>query len=157
MTDELEDLKNAFEAATPTPDNTRKAENIALAEKNFASLQGSTDGARPTVQKGPMGRFLNGVNAMWTGLTTKGAMTASTALVAVGLVVILPQSGLMQDVGPIDLGPKPSVEAVPAEDETQLDNFPTVSEQADMALAEPTVEAEIILEEPMLNLLIVLI
>lgn len=91
MTDELDDLKAAFDAGTPAPDETRKRENIALAEKNFANAQGLDDGARQTIQKGPIGSAMNGVRTMIEALTTRGGLTATTALVAVGFLVATPQ------------------------------------------------------------------
>ena len=90
MTDELDDLKAAFDAATPAPDEARKRENIAQAEKTFADLQGSAKGARPTQQKGPMGRLLDGVGTMINVLTTRAGLTATTAIVAVGMLAVLP-------------------------------------------------------------------
>ena len=96
MTDELDDLKAAFDAATPTPDPARKRENIAQAEKKFALRQGSAAEARQTIQKGPLGAALNGVTAMFTTLTSRAGLTATTALVAVGLLVVLPNVGDMQ-------------------------------------------------------------
>lgn len=96
MTDELDDLKRAFDAATPAPDPARKRDNIAQAEKNFALRQGSRDAARQTIQKGPLGAILNGVSAMFTTLTSRAGLTATTALVAVGLLVVLPNVGDMQ-------------------------------------------------------------
>ncbi|MEM7752359.1 MAG: von Willebrand factor type A domain-containing protein, partial [Pseudomonadota bacterium] len=105
MSDELDDLKRAFDAATPEADTARKRENIALAEKNFAALQGSREAARQTVQKGRMPRLLNGVKTMTTFLTSRAGLTASTALVAVGLVAILPNMP-----GPeVSLMPEPAV------------------------------------------------
>lgn len=96
MTDELDDLKRAFDAATPAPDEARKRDNIALAEKNFARAQGSQGEARQTIQTGPMGRFMNGAKTMLTTLTSRAGLTATTALVAVGLLAVLPNVGDMQ-------------------------------------------------------------
>ena len=93
MTDELDDLKAAFDAATPDPDPLKKRENIARAEKTFADFQGSADGARPTSQTGPMGRILNGVGTMLNVLTTRAGLTATTALVTVGVLAFLPNTG----------------------------------------------------------------
>lgn len=90
MSDELDDLKAALDAATPTPDPALKRENIAMAEKNFAALQGIGAAARLTDQKRPMGHLLTGVTTMLNALTTKGGLTASTALVAIGLIAIQP-------------------------------------------------------------------
>ncbi len=107
MADELDDLKAAMEAATPAPDPVRRAENLRLAEENFARLQGSRDAARPTHQSGPMGRVLNGVATMMNVLTTRGGLAASTAIVAVGLIAILPElraptGGLIPEAPVID-------------------------------------------------------
>ncbi len=90
MTDELDDLKAAMIAATPRPDAARKAADLALAEENFARLQGSTDEARPMSERGPMARLGQGVKAMLNVMTTRAGLTATTGLVAVGLVMILP-------------------------------------------------------------------
>ncbi len=90
MSDELDDLKAALDAATPAPDAARKRANIALAEETLADLQGSADAPRPTHQKGPLGRVLDGVGTMINVLTTRAGLTATTAIVAVGLLAILP-------------------------------------------------------------------
>ena len=96
MTDELDDLKAAFDAATPAPDPLKKRENIAMAEKNFADLQGLASEARPTPQNGPIGGLLNGVRTMLNTLTTRAGLTATTALVAVGVLAILPNTPAFQ-------------------------------------------------------------
>lgn len=89
MPDDLNDLKTAMNAATPKPDETRKRDNLAFAQKNFADLQGSPHAVRQT--------SVNGPNALWTGvktmldtLTTKGGLTATTALVACGFIFLTP-------------------------------------------------------------------
>ncbi|PJI85199.1 Ca-activated chloride channel family protein [Yoonia maricola] len=94
MTDDLNDLKAIMDQATPSPDTARRAENIALAQKNFNDLQGSRQDVRPTAVTGPKG--------LWTGVktmlnttmifaTSKGGLTATTALVACGFLVLTPQ------------------------------------------------------------------
>ena len=99
MTRDLDDLKSAMTAATPDPDATRKRDNIALAQQNFAALQGSANAARPTSENGP--------NALWTGvktmlntLTTKGGLSATTALVAVGFLYLSPIGQDLMRTGP---------------------------------------------------------
>ncbi|KIN62544.1 Von Willebrand factor, type A [Sulfitobacter noctilucicola] len=89
MTDDLDDLKSLMNAATPQPDAARKAENIALAQKNFANLQGSRGELRPTSDR-PKPGFITGVRHMLNILTSRGALTASTALVAVGIIALTP-------------------------------------------------------------------
>ena len=93
MTDDLNDLKAMMDSVTPQPDTARRAENLALAQRNFDNLQGSRQPARPTPVTGPKG-LLTGVKSMLNTLTSKGALSATTALVACG-VLFLPQ---MQDV-----------------------------------------------------------
>lgn len=90
MADEFDDLKRAFDAATPAPDAARKRDDIARAEEIFARAQGSEVEARQTGQKSWISRLLDGVKQMTTFLTSRGGLTASTALVAVGLFVVLP-------------------------------------------------------------------
>jgi len=89
MSDDLDDLKAAMTSATPSPDGARRAENLALARQNFETLQGSAKPLRPTSE--------NGQNALWTGvktmlntLTSKGALGATTALVACGFLFLTP-------------------------------------------------------------------
>ena len=89
MTDDLNDLKSMMDAATPRPDPVRRAENLALAQENFEKIQGSRAAPRPTPVTGP--------NALWTGvktlldtMTTKGGLTATTALVASGFLFLTP-------------------------------------------------------------------
>lgn len=93
MTDDLDDLKAMMDDAIPRPDAARRAENLALAQKNFDDHQGSREPARPT--------SVTGANALWTGvktmlnmMTSKAALGTTTALVACG-VLFFPQ---MQDV-----------------------------------------------------------
>jgi Ca-activated chloride channel homolog len=89
MSDDLDDLKSALNAATPRPDPAKKAEHLALAQKNFAALQGSHDGVRPTSDRPRRGLF-TGVANMLSTISTKGALTATTALAAFGLIVFVP-------------------------------------------------------------------
>ena len=89
MTDDLDDLKAAMRAATPEPDTDKKAAHLALAQKNFAALQESRDGARQTSDRPKTGLF-RGVANMFSIMSTRGALTASTALVTLGLVAVVP-------------------------------------------------------------------
>ncbi|WP_420583953.1 vWA domain-containing protein [Ruegeria sp.] len=92
MTDDLEKLKILMDAATPAPDAQRRAENLALAQKNFATAQGSPAAIRPTVKRGPIARLTEGAKSMLNVLSHRGALTATTAIAAVALVVVLPQA-----------------------------------------------------------------
>jgi len=138
MTDELDDLKKAFDAATPTPDGIAKRDNIALAEKNFADFQGSRAAPRPTHQTGPLGRILNGVGTMLNVFTTRAGLTASTALVAVGLFAIYPNSGELTDgFAPQTTGAK----------ETPIESQPTLVETTDSNLALETPQETLALDD----------
>jgi Ca-activated chloride channel family protein len=101
MADEFDDLKAAFDAVTPAPDEARKRENIAQAEKNFAQAQGSRIAARQTVRKGRMSRLLNGVTAMMNVLTTRAGLAATTAIVAVGFLAFLPRTEFAPPSAPV--------------------------------------------------------
>ncbi len=91
--DDLDDLKRAMDAAAPRPDPARKAEAIALAMKNFdraqSSFQETAEDARPTSDR-PAGGLLRGVKTMLNSWTSRGVLTASTALAAVALLAVLP-------------------------------------------------------------------
>ena len=89
MNDDLDDLRTAMQKATPAPDPAEKAAHLALAQKNFADLQGSREDARLTSDRPKRGLF-TGVMKMFATMSTKGALGATTALAAVGLIVFLP-------------------------------------------------------------------
>lgn len=93
MTDDLDRLKAALDQATPAPDSAKRAENIALARKNFAALQGNANPARPK-ETAPqnVARFWNGVANMFANFGLHPRLLATSGLVAagVGLFVILP-------------------------------------------------------------------
>ncbi len=91
MNDELDDLKAMMDAATPRPDAARRAENLALAQKNFDAIQGSRTTGRPTSVTGPKGLW-TGVKTMLNTLTSKTALTTTTALVACGFLFLTPQA-----------------------------------------------------------------
>ena len=104
MNNDLDDLKAMMDTATPQPDAARRAENLALAQKNFEDLQGSRDGLRPTPVTEAKGLW-TGVKTMLNTFTTKGGLTATTALVAVGFLYIAPEitnrgsENLTDDIG----------------------------------------------------------
>ncbi|WP_170789939.1 vWA domain-containing protein [Ruegeria lacuscaerulensis] len=91
MTDDLDHLKSLMDAATPAPDSARRANNLDRARKSFARAQGSRVGARPTVKRGPVARLTEGAIFMLNSLTSRGVLTATTALGAIALVLIVPQ------------------------------------------------------------------
>ncbi|WP_136442017.1 vWA domain-containing protein [Pacificoceanicola onchidii] len=117
---EFDDLKRALDDATPEPDAARRAENLALAMKNFDSLQGKTTEARPTPED-PENRGFRGVIAMLTKtLSSRGVLTASTALAAVALVAVIP---VLQEVpfskAGNDIAAKPEAAVLPQEPVTE--------------------------------------
>ncbi|WP_171125164.1 MULTISPECIES: VWA domain-containing protein [unclassified Ruegeria] len=92
MTDDLDKLISMMDAATPTPDANRRAANVALAQENFVAAQGTGATKRPTVKRGPLVRLSEGAKLMLNALSHRGVLTATTAIAAVALVVILPQT-----------------------------------------------------------------
>ncbi|MEP6066120.1 MAG: VWA domain-containing protein, partial [Paracoccaceae bacterium] len=62
MNNDLDDLKAMMDTATPRPDAARRADNLALAQKNFDDFQGSRDGLRPTP--------VTEAKGLWTGVKT---------------------------------------------------------------------------------------
>lgn len=91
MTDDLDPLKAALRAV-PAADPAAKAAAIALAMKNFDTLQGSPTTVRPNQDRHNQAGFLNGVRNMLTSLTSRGflAATTSAAALCLGLIVVLP-------------------------------------------------------------------
>ena len=103
MTDDLDDLKRLLEQATPAPDAAKKAANLALARQNFARLHGTAQEtaaqARPTSERPTSGLF-RGVKTMLDRLGTRGALAATTAIVALGFVAFVPRIGQSPLPGP---------------------------------------------------------
>ena len=102
MTDDFDDLKSAMNAATPAADAARRHANLARTQKNFDSLQGSAQQARPTSENRATA-LLTGVTTMLNKLTSRGGLTATTALVASGFLFLTPiGQDLMRDPNPLD-------------------------------------------------------
>ena len=135
MSDDLDDLKAAMQAATPKPDPAKKTEDLVLARKNFADLQDARDGARQTSDR-PKAGFVRGVTEMLMRMNTRGALTATTALVALGLVVVVPD----WQSAPGLRGPQPVVTEADGDlaDEARRDM--AVREEAEELAAEPAPE-----------------
>ncbi len=88
MSDELKHLKDAMQAATPEP--SKKDADLALAMKNFDDFhharQGSANTARPTSDRpGFLAGLKSGGIKMLHTLTSRGALAATTSIVAVGI------------------------------------------------------------------------
>ena len=132
MSDDLNDLKALMQEATPQPDAARRAENIALAEKNFDALQGSRDSTRQTSERSKTG-VVSGVAKMFSNfLSSRAGMTASTALVAVGLVMITPLGDTLRLPGGLETRSKAAPDVSPTD------------------LPAPVPEVAIIVEEPVI-------
>ena len=150
MSDEfsLDDLKSAMDDATPSPDAQRRAENIALAQKNFADLQGSRDTARLT----PRPTKWTGVKDMLNKLTSRGGLTVTTAIVACGFMIGTPQG---RDILNIPTTAKVAAPEAPPVDDAEIGSVSVAPAQADEAVAgidaqatrvEPIMEPAIALE-----------
>ncbi len=136
---EFDDLKAVMKAVAPEPDAARKAANLRLAEENFARLQGSTDEARPTSDRGILARVGSGVTAMMNVLSSKGGLTATTALVAVGFVMVTPVGRGLLD-GPWNAGPSVvSLEEPAVETDARLNDGKEAVDEEIIWLEEPTV------------------
>ncbi|WP_371225020.1 vWA domain-containing protein [Roseovarius sp. 2305UL8-3] len=137
MTDELDDLKAAMKAATPAPDAAKKAADIALARKNFADLQESRDGTRLTSEH-PKTGWSRGVRQMLNALNPRAALTATTAIVAVGMLAVIPNWQQGPEGYDFSSTPKPMVvqEEAVATDEVRE----AITETEPMALPTPKPE-----------------
>ena len=94
MRDDLNDLKQMMDAATPRPDPDRKTENIALAQKNFDNLQEFWGHTRPTSDRPERG-LMSGVRKVLKIMSSRGALTATTALVAIYIAMLSPSGDSM--------------------------------------------------------------
>ena len=92
MTDkELDALRQAMIDASPSPDEGIKAAHIAQAEEIFLRSQESTNPARPTPDRPRKAGLLKGVLDMVRTQGMRGGLIATTAIVAVGFVALMPQ------------------------------------------------------------------
>ncbi|MBT8455031.1 MAG: VWA domain-containing protein [Alphaproteobacteria bacterium] len=140
MSDDLDKLRDAMARATPAPDPDRKAATLRLTQKNFDDLQGSAADPRPTPDRPQTGRILDGVKAMIDRLTPRGALAATTALVAVGVFLALPDNMMqMRDTSGLtsvvdELGTRDNLEQrAPAEEQLARRS----ASDADLAVSEP--------------------
>lgn len=86
---EFDRLKAAMRAATPTPDGAKKAANLVLARERFDLIQGSADVLRQTPD-GPETGMIRRVMMLLNLFSNRAALTAATAIAAVGVLVLLP-------------------------------------------------------------------
>lgn len=140
--DPLDALKVALSDATPTPDPVEKADVLARAQEIFDRAQGSANDARPTSDR-PESRadLITGVKAMFARLSSRPALTATTALVAVGLVALVP---VLRDGPPAIPGFVQTETGAPAD--VSSPDVRADHEADDMPVAEPAPAAEIALD-----------
>ncbi len=125
MTDPLDELKRAFDSATPKPDPARRTANLARAQELFERAQGMAAVPRPTRDR-PFGwaGLRHGVTRMFAALASRPALTTTTALAALGLVFLVPviRDGTAPFVQKIALSPVQ--EEVMFEEELMLEAAP---------------------------------
>lgn len=90
MSDDLDDLKRAFDAGLPGPDPDKRAAAIALAMKNFDRAQETTEQARQTSEPTREGGLFRGAKMMFAKISNRGFLTATTAVAAVAVVALIP-------------------------------------------------------------------
>jgi len=92
MSDDLDALKQAMAMATPKPDTGRRAENIALAQKNFAKVHSART------------KRAAGGQRWWLGLTGRSGALIATVTAACGfLLLTLPGQTILQPPGDADI------------------------------------------------------
>ena len=147
MSDDLKELKQAMDAATPVPDASVKAAHLALAQKNFDDLQGSRQPARPMSNR-PFRGLWTGAIAMLNTLSSRAVMTATTAFVACGFVVVnftdldqwsLPGGGLpvtSDEVTAVTLPAQPGEDRVSESEAIKTEIQPAPAPETALGIAE---------------------
>jgi len=151
MSDPIARLKSQLKAATPPADADARAQTLARAQENFVRHQETAHQARPNTDGTPMlGRLGKGVRSMFASFSTRGAMVATTALIAVGVVAILPMTkgpglpGLVKTEAPALQGTTASsagtttVPPAPAKPKADAETRLSTSDAATSQMAAPT-------------------
>jgi Ca-activated chloride channel family protein len=142
MSDDLDDLKQMMDAATPRPDPDRKAENITLARKNFNNLQEFWGHTRPTSDRPEKG-LMSGVRKVLKIMSSRGALTATTALVAIYIAMLSPLGDRLMPMNRADAPLPPAKPAVLTEaSDAQTRNKAATSGAAQEEMLAPLVEPE---------------
>ncbi|GGE53053.1 vWA domain-containing protein [Actibacterium pelagium] len=152
MTDEFDRLRAALQD-TPAPDADMKAAHLRAAMENFDTLQETADPARPSTDA-PKNRagFWNGVSKMLGNLTSRGALAASTGLIAAGLAlfVILPNApGVLTPPSVAPPAPGLATDDDVATSGVVAQKTPVVRNESAELMAEPMIEP--VMEEPLLD------
>ena len=152
---DLDDLKSAMTAATPAADPARRAENLALAKKNYDATQGSRAEARQSSDRPRTGGFFKGAFDMLISRTALGGLTATTAIVAVGFLFLSPQGQNLlrppSDTGPVIVEPEVVLGVdrdTVQEPEAAQDGGLPVTDTAEEAAADTPRDAERVEAEP---------
>ena len=120
MGDELDDLGRRLRAATPRPDPARREAHLRAAMEIFDRAQEGAAAKRPSSDDRPAvgwsGKGLDLMTRLFSPL--KAVLLASTAVVAVGVVVMMPLSrGPFPPPGRDLSGPAPTPAGAPVEQE----------------------------------------
>ncbi len=113
--DEFDKLRLAMRIATPAPDVAKKADNLALARKNFERFQVSADAIRQTPDCPEVG-LIRRARMILNLVTTRPVLTATvltTATVAIGAVMLLPTGDALDPLRVSDgryMGSEPMLE-----------------------------------------------
>ncbi len=91
MDDDFKKIRAAMDAATPNVDPAKRAADIAAAMENFDAGQETVAQPRLTPER-PIGvRMIEGVRKMFASWTVRGGLVGTTAIVAVGLLYVMPE------------------------------------------------------------------
>jgi Ca-activated chloride channel family protein len=151
MTDDLDRLKAALQAAPPAADPAVKAAALARATENFDAHQENRDAPRPSQDRPKRAGVLTGVLAMLSNLTSRPALAATASVVAltVGLGLVLTHSPRpTAPLSPVVPAGSPVLEpAMPVTDEksaerTDLRAQTPLAEAAPKSVADALVAAE---------------
>ena len=120
MTDPLDDLKRAFERATPEPDAERRRANMARAQELFDQAQDSEAEHRRTDDRiNTWAGIKQGVRHMLNALTARPVLVAVGVVAAIGIAVLFVTVSRNAVPGPpvvvADAGAAPAPEAVAAQ------------------------------------------
>ncbi|MGB7263525.1 MAG: von Willebrand factor type A domain-containing protein, partial [Albidovulum sp.] len=131
MTDEFDKLRTALKAPAPAPapDAAAKAEAIRLAMENFDRHQETAKVTRPMSDRPERAGVLTGVRDMITKLTTRGALTATASIAAIGIGVMIWPS-LQRDA----VLTKPGTETASQAEAAQPDELTARTEQRNQTI-----------------------
>lgn len=144
MSDDLDDLKRAFDAGLSGPDPDKRAAAIALAMKNFDRAQETADLARQTSEPTEKAGIFRGAKLMFAKISNRGLLTATTAIAAVAMVALIP---VLQNSQPpeVTLIPANKPEGKPAADPVAQPDA-KLDDSVALAPKQPPLEPEVLAE-----------